>query len=223
MATFENRVSAGIALAQRLAAYRAQKPIVLGLPRGGVPVAYQVARALDAPLDVCVVRKVGVPWHPELGVGAVAEGGLVYLNRDIMSNLQLTEEGLTDIIRREQSEVTQRIQRFRGNHPRPPLKDRTLIVVDDGIAMGGTVRAAIASLRQERPKAIVLAVPVVAADVARALQYEVDELVALSTPHNLYAIGLWYEDFSQVPDEEVVRLLEMARREQQTSTAEVSP
>lgn len=215
MARFRNRVEAGRLLADRLTAYRDQKPIVLGLPRGGVPVAYQVARALNAPLDVWVVRKIGVPWHPEVGVGAVAEGGLVYLNRDIMSNLQLSEEALSDTIREQQAEVAERVKRFRGNHPRPALRERTVIVVDDGIATGGTVRAIVASLRKEQPKKIVLAVPVVAADLQRALQYEVDELVSLRAPHDLYAIGLWYEDFTQVADEEVVRLLDSARRERE--------
>lgn len=222
MARFRNRIEAGRLLAARLAAYRDQSPIVLGLPRGGVPVAYQVARALEAPLDVWIVRKIGVPWHEEVGVGAVAEGGLVYLNRDIMKSLQLSEENLAATIERQQAEVAERVKRFRGHHARPVLRDRTVLVVDDGIATGGTVRATIASLRKEQPKAIVLAVPVAAADIARSLQYEVDELVSLKTPHDLYAIGLWYEDFTQVADEEVVRLLEHARSEQRSAKTEAS-
>jgi putative phosphoribosyl transferase len=222
MAKFRNRVEAGRALAARLVAYQDLKPIVLGLPRGGVPVADQVARALRAPLDVWVVRKVGVPWYPELGVGAVAEGGLVYLNRDIMSNLQLSEDALAGAIQQQQAEVDARVKRFRGGHPKPVLRDRTVIVVDDGIATGGTVRATVASLRREQPATIVLAVPVAAADIIRSLQYEVDDLIALRAPRDLYAIGLWYEDFSQVADDEVVRLLENARREQRSTNAEVS-
>lgn len=222
MSRFKNRIEAGRLLAERLAVYREQNPIVLGLPRGGVPVAYQVARALDAPLDVWVVRKIGVPWHPELGVGAVAEGGFVYLNHDIMNNVQLSEAALADAIHQQQTEVGERIKRFRGKHARPALRDRTVIVVDDGIATGGTVRATIASLRQEQPRSIVLAVPVVAADILRALRYEVDELVFLRAPHDLYAIGLWYEDFTQVADEEVIRLLENARRERQLVNVEAS-
>ncbi len=222
MARFKNRVEAGRLLGERLAGYRAENPIVLGVPRGGVPVAYQVARALGARLDVWVVRKVGVPWHPEVGVGAVAEGGLVYLNHDIMKNLRLSEESLAAAIQEQQAEVVQRVQRFRDGHGKPDLQGQTVIVVDDGIATAGTVRATIASLRREGPAAIVVAVPVVAADVARALEYEVDELVALRTPRELFAIGLWYEDFSQVADEEAIRLLEKARREQQQANAEVS-
>jgi putative phosphoribosyl transferase len=222
MAKFRNRVEAGRSLAARLVAYRDLKPIVLGLPRGGVPVADQVARALRAPLDVWVVRKVGVPWYPELGVGAVAEGGLVYLNRDIMSSLQLSEDALAGAIQQQQAEVDARVKRFRGCHPKPVLRGRTVIVVDDGIATGGTVRATVASLRREQPATIVLAVPVAAADVVRSLQYEVEDLIALQAPRDLHAIGLWYEDFSQVADDEVVRLLENARREQRSTNTEVS-
>ncbi len=222
MARFKDRVEAGRLLAAKLAHHRGRSPIVLGLPRGGVPVAYQVARELNAPLDVWVVRKVGVPWHPELGVGAVAEGGLGYLNQDIIANLQLGKEALDEAVEKQRREVAERVQRFRAGQPRPALRDRTVIVVDDGIATGGTVRATIASLREEGPKSISLAVPVVAADVARTLEYEVDELVSLRTPRDLYAIGLWYEDFTQVTDQEVLRLLESARQGRPSSAAQVS-
>lgn len=214
MAAFINRLAAGDLLARRLAGFRAQQPIVLGLPRGGVPVAYQVARTLHAPLDVCISRKIGVPWQPELGVGAVAEGGVVCLDHHTLQNLGLTVEDLADVIQREQAEVALRVERFRGGRARPALQARTVIVVDDGIAMGGTMRAAIASLRRERPRAIVAAVPVAAADAADALQEEVDQLVSLVTPRNLSAIGAWYEDFKQVSDAEVVGFLDSARRAQ---------
>jgi putative phosphoribosyl transferase len=213
MTKFRNRVEAGRLLASRLSEYRAQEPLVLGLPRGGVPVADQVARALHAPLDVWVVRKIVAPPHTELGVGAVAEGGLVYLNHDIMRELQLTEDSLAEAIEEQKRAVAERVQRFRGNRPRPELRERSLLVIDDGIATGGTVRATLASLRKERPASITLAVPVAAADVARSLSHEVDELVTLRTPHELYAVGLWYDDFTQVTDQEVSRLLENARRE----------
>lgn len=168
----------------------------------------------QAPLDVCISRKIGVPWQPELGVGAVAEGGVVCLDHHTLQNLGLTVEDLADVIQREQAEVALRVERFRGGRARPALQARTVIVVDDGIAMGGTMRAAIASLRRERPRAIVAAVPVAAADAADALQEEVDQLVSLVTPRNLSAIGAWYEDFKQVSDAEVVGFLDSARRAQ---------
>lgn len=217
MARFHDREQAGRLLAAELQSYTGENPLILALPRGGVPVAYEVARALHAPLDIWVVRKIGVPWHPEVGVGAVAEGGYTYLNRDILENIQLSPADLEQAIEAKRVEVAERVKKFRGGQPRPPVRDRTVIVVDDGIATGGTVRAAIRSLRAEHPQAIVVATPVAAADVARTLRDEADRLVSLRCPHDLYAIGLWYEDFSQVPDEEVARILQRARAEQAPS------
>jgi putative phosphoribosyl transferase len=211
---FRDREQAGRELGAELGAFAAEHPIVLALPRGGVPVGYEIARALQAPLDVWVVRKVGVPWHPELGVGAVAEGGHVYLNQEILRHIGLSEGELAKIVSSKQREVEERVRRFRGDHPPPIVRDRTIIVVDDGIATGGTVRAAIRSIRAQNPKTIVLAVPVAAPDTIRALEPEVDRVVCLRMPENLYAIGLWYVDFTQVTDGEVVRLLERARDEQ---------
>ncbi len=214
MHRFHDRRDAGQQLAPLLSHYAAEHPVILALPRGGVPVAYEVAKALDARLDVWVVRKIGVPWHPELGVGAVAEGGFVHLNRDILQNIGLSDGALDAAIVDQRREVEARVKRFRGEQAAPSLKDRTVIVVDDGIATGGTVRAAMRSIRAQAPKQLVLAVPVVAAATVKTLAPETDELVCLRQPHELYAIGLWYEDFSQVPDEEVVRLLEQSRQAQ---------
>jgi putative phosphoribosyl transferase len=211
---FVDREDAGRRLAVELRSYAAERPIILGLPRGGVPVGYEIARALHAPLDVWVVRKVGVPWHPELGAGAVAEGGFVHLNQDVLEHIGLSETELTEIVQSKQREVQERARLFRGNQPPPVLRDRTVILVDDGIATGGTVHAAIRSIRAQEPKAIVLAVPVASPEVVEALGRDVDRVVCLRTPADLYAIGVWYVDFRQVTDDEVARLLDRARREQ---------
>lgn len=210
---FRDRRSAGLQLANELRRQVYSQPIVLALPRGGVPVAYEVARALDAPLDVWIVRKVGVPWHPELGVGAVAEGGYLYLSKDMSSSLGLSEEDLRGTIRKERAEVERRVKAFRGDHPAPKLSGCTVFLIDDGIATGGTMRAAIRSIRAEKPKRIVLAVPVAPPDTIEELAPEVDEVVCLITPASMSAIGFWYEDFRQVSSEDVVELLERRRRE----------
>jgi putative phosphoribosyl transferase len=212
---FRDREDAGRRLAAELRAYAAEHPIIIALPRGGVPVGYEVARALDAPLDVWVVRKIGVPWHPELGIGAVAEGGYVHITPEVLRHIELSDDELSLATESKRREVEERVRRFRGDHPRPVLHGRTVIVVDDGIATGGTVRAAIQSIRAENPSKIVLAVPVAAPDTLGALASEVDHVVCLLTPSNLHAIGLWYEDFSQVPDVEVVRLLDRARHDEE--------
>lgn len=214
MVRFRNREDAGRRLAAELQRLASEHPIVLALPRGGVPVGYEVAKALGAPLDVWVVRKVGVPWHQELGMGAVAEGGYLLLSRGIIDQLGVTEDELSGAIQREQARVTQRLRKFRGARPAPSLQDRTVVLVDDGIATGGTVRAAIRAIRAGSPRRIVLAVPVASADTLDALAAEVDELVCLAAPENLYAIGVWYDAFAQVQDDDVVRLLELAREEQ---------
>jgi putative phosphoribosyl transferase len=219
---FRDRQDAGRRLAAELRSYATEHPIVLALPRGGVPVGYEIARALRAPLDVWVVRKVGVPWHPELGVGAVAEGGYVHLNQDILVHIGLSKDELAEAIESKQREVDERARRFRGDHPRPVIRDRTVILVDDGIATGGTVRAAIHSIRAQAPKAIVLAVPVAAPQTVRVIEPEVDRVVCLKAPADLYAIGLWYVDFTQVSDDEVLHFLELARQQQAASTEVVS-
>lgn len=208
---FVDREEAGRALAAELMEYAQEQPIVLALPRGGVPVGYEIARALSAPLDIWVVRKIGVPWHPELGVGAVAEGGQVHISQDIVAHVGLSQADLEKATELKKREVEERVRKFRGDRPRPSLKDRTVLLVDDGIATGGTVHAAIRSIRAEKPKKLVLAVPVAAPDTLEELGPLVDRVVCLLAPVSLHAIGLWYQDFTQVPDEEVIRLLERAR------------
>jgi len=175
-----------------------------------VPVGYEVARALRAPLDVCVVRKIGVPWQPELGLGAVAEGGQVYIDQDLVRTVGISSAELSEAIKAKRLEVEERVKKFRHGRALPSLRGRTVLLVDDGIATGGTVQAAIASIRQHRPEALVLAVPVAAAAVVEELESEVDELVVLLAPETLHAIGLWYDDFEQVPDAEVITYLERA-------------
>jgi len=208
---FLNREQAGRQLASRLLGYKAEAPIVLGLPRGGVPVAFEVAQALEAPLDIWVVRKVGAPGFQEYGLGAVAEGGIVYLNPEALDDVGASTEEVQEIVQRKSAEVADRAQRFRGGQPPPRVEGRTVILVDDGIATGGTVRAAIQSLRLARPGKLVLAVPVAASQTLEELQRLADDVVCLFDTPALYAIGAWYEDFQQIPDEEVVRLLELAR------------
>lgn len=211
MTRFTDRQDAGRRLAAELQRFAPERPIVLALPRGGVPVAYEVARTLGAPLDICVVRKVGVPWHPELGMGAVAEGGYLHLSRSIVARLGVTEGELAEVVAHERAKVEERVRRFRGGQPRPTLQGRTVLLVDDGIATGGTVRVAIQAVKAEQPRRIILAVPVAAAETVEALAREVDEVVCLLAPADLHAIGLWYDDFGQVSDEEVARLLALAR------------
>ena len=210
---FLDREDAGRRLAAELEAYASMHPLVLGLPRGGIPVAFEVARALRVPLDVWVVEKVGVPWHPELGLGAVAEGGSVHVNHSIVARVGLSRDRLAEIVAARQREVEKRVSLLRGGRPRPDPRDRIVILVDDGIATGGTVRAVIRSIRAQGPKAIVLAVPVAAPETLEAIRPEVDHVVCLRTPADLYAIGLWYADFREVSDLEIARLLEEAREE----------
>jgi len=206
---FLNRQDAGRQLAAKLAAYASDPSVlVLGLPRGGVPVAYEVARALEAPLDVFVVRKLGVPGHRELAMGAIASGGLRVLNMDVIEVLNIAPAAVESVADRELLEIERQERAFRGNAPLPELAGRTLIVVDDGLATGSTMRAAVGALRRSNPARIIVAVPVAAAETARRLQGEADAVVCLSTPPDFHAVSMWYDDFSQTSDEEVRSLLE---------------
>ncbi|OGF12683.1 MAG: phosphoribosyl transferase [Candidatus Eisenbacteria bacterium RBG_16_71_46] len=209
---FLDREDAGRQLAQRLVRYQREDPLVLGLPRGGVLVAYEVAAALGAPLDVWVVRKVGAPDFPELGVGAVAEGGIVYLNQELIREVGASAADIEDILQEESAEVARRVRLLRGERPSPTVTGRTVILVDDGIATGGTVRAAVQALRTAHPKQIVLAAPVAASQSLEELAPFVDDILCVHATPTLHAIGAWYEDFGQVSDAEVVRVLERARR-----------
>ncbi len=212
-AFLEDRADAGRRLAAGLAGYGDEDPIVLALPRGGVPVGAEVSRSLGAPLDVFIARKLGAPEQPELGIGAVAQGGVLVLNERIVRALGLSEEHVRRAAEEELREVGRRLRLLRGERPEPPVDGRTVILVDDGLATGATARAAVVAMRERGPRRIVLAVPVCPPRTAELLRSEVDELVVLRTPKDFYAVGSYYADFEQVTDEEVVRLLEQARTE----------
>lgn len=207
---FTDRTDAGRRLAVALRHLERRDPVVLGLPRGGVPVAYEVAQALGAPLDVIVVRKLGVPYHPELGFGAIGEGGVRVISDEIVRHAGLREKDLVSVERAEEAELGRRAQAYRKGRPRLPLKGRAVVVVDDGIATGATARAACQVVRAQGAAHVVLAVPVASPEVAARLGEDVDEVVCLSTPHLFSAVGEWYRDFSQTSDEEVVSLLARA-------------
>lgn len=215
MARFRDRRDAGRYLAGRLAAYAGREDVlVLALPRGGVPVGFEVASALGAPLDVFVVRKLGLPGHEELAIGAIATGGVRVLNEHVLSRLPLPEDLIEAVTAREARELERRERLYRGDRPPPDVRGRTAILVDDGLATGSTMRAAAAALRGQGPARIVVAVPIAAPETCDEFRDEVDDIVCAVTPEPFHAVGLWYEDFSQTTDEEVRELLERAARSQ---------
>lgn len=209
---YRDRFEAGQLLGRELARRLGKRDdaIVLALPRGGVPVGYEVAKALDAPLDVFIVRKLGVPGHEELAMGAIASGGVRVLNRDVLAHVPIPQQAIDAVAAREQQELERRERSYRGSRPPLDVRGKTVIVVDDGLATGSTMRAAVAALRKMEPKQVIVAVPVAAPSTCEEFRQEGIDIICLRTPEPFQAVGLWYDDFSQTTDEEVHELLDRA-------------
>jgi putative phosphoribosyl transferase len=218
---FADRVDAGRKLAERLASYAGRRDvIVLGLPRGGVPVALEVARSLRAPLDIFLVRKLGAPGHEELAMGAIASGGIVVVHDDVVKALKISSDALLDEVDSQRTELTRREAIYRGDRPLLDVKGKTVILIDDGMATGSSMRAAVAALRRKDPARIVVAVPVGAASTCTELLAVADECVCVLAPENFRAVGLWYDDFAQTLDEEVCCILNRAGQEDRPDNSE---
>ena len=220
---FRDRTEAGKYLATKLLSYKDRPDVlVLALPRGGVPVAFEVAQALRVPLDIFLVRKLGVPGHEELAMGAISTGGVRVLNEDVVDYLGIPEQMIDTIADEELKELKRRELAYRDNRPEPDIKGQTVILIDDGLATGSTIRAAAQALRQQQPARIIVAVPVAAPETCDEYRIGVDEIICAVTPARFFGVGRWYLDFSQTTDEEVRELLERARgekREKQMSSA----
>jgi putative phosphoribosyl transferase len=210
--TFPDRSDAGRRLGAVVAGHLGpvERPLVLALPRGGVPVGYEVARSIGADLDVVVARKLGAPHQPELAVGAVSEGGPAIFNTGLLRRLRLGERQVAAMVNRERAEVARRVRRYRGDRPPPEVSGRTVIIVDDGLATGATARAALAAVHARGPGRLIFAAPVCANDSAAALRGYADAVLCLVAPKDLYAVGFWYDDFAQLTDDEVVGWLARA-------------
>lgn len=211
---FRDRRAAGKKLAEKLIQYSDRADvIILALPRGGVPVAYEVAYALRVPMDIFIVRKLGWPGHEEMAIGAIASGGVKVLNEDIVRYLNIPEALIDAVAKRELRELERREQAYLGNRPKLELNDRTVIIVDDGLATGASMRAAIRGVRAHSPAQVIIAVPTAAPETCEALTAEVDHIICATTPEPFYGVSRWYEDFSQTTDEEVRTLLQNANRQ----------
>ncbi|WP_040916424.1 phosphoribosyltransferase [Legionella tunisiensis] len=223
MEKFNDRYEAGKIIAAQLKEY-ANKPdvIVLALPRGGVPVGYEIAKALTLPLDVFIVRKLGVPGHEELAMGAIATGGTTIFNEEIIDDLHISQSAIELTLHAEQEELKRREISYRDNRPFPNLQGKTVILVDDGIATGATMRAAIKAILQRKPAAIILAVPVIALSTYNEMSALVNKIVCSLKPLNFYAVGLWYDDFSQTTDSEVSDLLKASQKNEESTSSSIA-
>lgn len=208
MKNYQNRTEAGTLLSPYLEAYKDRDTLILALPRGGVPVAFEIAKNLNLPMDILIVRKLGVPFHSELAMGAIASGKGLYLNQELIANLHISDQEIQTIIARERQELERREKVYRGQKPFPNLHGKTIILVDDGMATGATMRAAIQTLQGASIQAIVIAVPVAAADTCKAMESLADTVICPLQPENFEAVGLWYQDFKQTTDAEVITLLQ---------------
>jgi putative phosphoribosyl transferase len=204
----QNRRDAGQKLASLLKKYRAEHPMVLGIPRGGVIVAAEVAKAFQVPLDILIVRKIGAPHNEEVAIGAVMPDGMAVLDTDIIEKLSIPDHYINRVIEEQTVEIKRRQHMYQGDKPMPSFERRTVILVDDGIATGYTIEAAIEGLRGHKPKAIILAAPVAPIDVVHRLRKKADEVIYLDTPDPFYAVGQFYQDFSKTSDEEVIQVLQ---------------
>lgn len=219
---FKDRADAGRQLARLLVHLPDHNVVVLALPRGGIPVGFEIARALHAPLDVLNVRKLGVPWHEELAMGAIATGGTRVLNNNVIMSMGVTEEILDEVTELQRLELDRRERLYRDGRPAPELRGRTIVLVDDGIATGATVRAAISVIHAQNPGKLILAVPVAQASVVAELEREVNEVVCVTKPADLYAIGVWYDHFPQLSDAEVQTTLALAAAQPAAALLNVS-
>ncbi len=208
---FENRQEAGRRLATELAEYKDKQVVILALPRGGIPIGFEIAKILHAPLEVLVARKIGAPYNPEFGIGAIAEGNVRVLDEPTLKLLEISKKGLDEVTDKEKEELKRRVALYRNNKPLPILKDRVVILVDDGLATGVTARAAIRGIRKHKPRELIFASPVCAYDTAAEFKHLVDDVVCVTKPVDFSAVGSWYRSFEQVSDEEVVELLRRSK------------
>jgi len=209
---FKDRIQAGQKLAEKLLEYKDKNVIILAIPRGGVVVAYEIAKVLNAPLDLIIPRKIGAPYQPELAIGAITQDGTIILNEDIVSYLPIPENYIKNEAERQKKEIERRLIKYRGNAIEPNLENKIVIIVDDGIATGATMLAAIASIRKKKPSKIVVAIPVAPPESLEKIKEYADEIICLQTPEPFFAIGQFYERFEQLEDEEVIDILNKIRK-----------